>query len=193
MGQAVGGGSGRRRVVFVDRDGVINRNRAGDYVRTVDQFEFLPGALEGLARLKEAGLTAIVVSNQAGVGSGLMSIDELERIDDMMLGTISEHGGDISAIYYCTHRKDEGCACRKPQTGLFAKAAMDLDIALDRSYFIGDAQADLEAGVNAGCRTVIVLTGRTSASEIETWERKPDHIADDLPSAAEWILADFGL
>ena len=175
-------------VVFLDRDGVINRNRGGDYVRTVDQFEFLPSAFEGLARLKEAGCTVVVVSNQACVGKGLVSLEELERINDKMLRTISEHGGEIAAVYYCTHRKDEGCTCRKPQTGLFARAVQELGISIDGSYFVGDALADLQAGVNAGCRTVIVLTGRASASEIETWERKPDFIAEDLPSAVEWIL-----
>lgn len=175
-------------MVFVDRDGVINRNRAGDYVRTVDQFEFLSGALEGLARLKEAGCAVIILSNQAGVGKGLMSHEDLERINDEMLRVISDHGGEISAVYYCTHRKDEGCTCRKPQSGLFERAAQDLGVSLDGSYLVGDALSDLQAGVNAGCRTVIVLTGRASASEIESWETKPDHVADDLPSAAAWIL-----
>lgn len=177
-------------VVFVDRDGVINRNLVGDYVRTADQFEFLPGAIEGLARLKSAGCTVIILSNQAGVGKGLMSSADLERINDEMLRAISEHGGEVSAVYYCTHRKDEGCACRKPQAGLFARAAQDLGISLEGSYLIGDALSDLQAGVNAGCRTVIVLTGRASASEIESWERKPDHVADDLPSAVGWIVED---
>ena len=175
-------------VVFVDRDGVINRNRPGDYVKTVDEFEFLPGALEGLARLKEAGCTVIILSNQQGVGKGLMSAGELERINDMMLRTISQHGGEIAAIYYCTHRKDENCACRKPQTGLFTKASEELGIVLQDAYFVGDAFSDLQAGSSAGCRTVIVLTGRASAAEIESWERRPDHIADDLQSAVEWIL-----
>lgn len=172
----------------MDRDGVINRNLAGDYVRTVEQFEFLPGALEGLARLKAAGCTVIILSNQAGVGKGLMSLEDLEQINDEMLRAISEHGGEISGVYYCTHRKDEGCACRKPQVGLFDGAARELGISLDGAYLVGDALSDLQAGVNAGCRTVIVLTGRASASEIESWERKPDHVAEDLPSAVGWIL-----
>lgn len=188
MRQSVGGDSDRRTVVFLDRDGVINRNRAGDYVRTVDQFEFLPGALEGLALLKRAGCTVIIISNQAGVGKGLMSLEDLEQINDAMLRTISERGGEVAAVRCCTHRKDEGCSCRKPQVGLFTGAARELGISLDGAYLVGDALSDLQAGVNAGCRTVIVLTGRASAAEIESWERKPDHVADDLPSAVEWIL-----
>ena len=190
MCQAVGGDSDRRRVVFLDRDGVINRNRDGDYVRTADEFEFLPGALEGLARLKQADCTVVVVSNQAGVGSGFVRLEELERINEKMLAGITAHGGEIAAICYCTHRKDEGCACRKPGTGLFEQAVSDLDISLDGSYFIGDALSDMQAGINAGCRTIIVLTGRASASEIESWERKPDCVAADLLSAVEWIVDD---
>lgn len=188
MRQSVGGDPDRRTVVFLDRDGVINRNRDGDYVRTPEDFEFLPGALEGLARLKGAGCAVVVVSNQAGVGSGLVSLDELDRIDEKMLAGIEEHGGEVAEICYCTHRKDEGCLCRKPRTGLFDKAALDLGISLQGSFFVGDALSDMQAGFSAGCRTVLVLTGRTSASEVDSWERRPDHVAADLPSAVDWIL-----
>jgi D-glycero-D-manno-heptose 1,7-bisphosphate phosphatase len=186
--QNVGGDSDRRTVVFLDRDGVINRNLDGDYVKSIEEFEFLPGALEGLARLKRAGCTAVIISNQQGVGKGLMSAQDLDLIDEAMLRSISEHGGEIAAVRYCIHRKEENCSCRKPQTGLFTSAAQELGISLDGAYFVGDSLADLQAGVNAGCRTVIVLTGRTSAAEIETWERKPDRVAEDLPAAVEWIL-----
>jgi len=176
-------------VVFLDRDGVINKNR-DEYIRTADEFVFLPGALEGLARLKQAGFTTIVISNQAGVGRGLISPDELERINRKMLRGISEHDGEVAGLYYCTHRKDEGCDCRKPETGLFRRASRELGVSLRGSYFVGDAQSDLEAGTSAGCKTVLVLTGKSSMGEIESWERKPDCVAADLPAAVDWILKD---
>lgn len=188
MRESVGGGPDRRPVVFLDRDGVINRNRDGDYVRTPDDFEFLPGALEAVAALNRAGWTVVIVSNQAGVGSGLVSPENLERINDKMLSAISEAGGEIASVRYCTHRKDEGCDCRKPGTGLFTQACRELGLPLDGSYFVGDAESDLLAGRRAGCATVIVLTGRASASDVESWASKPDFVANDLPSAVEWIL-----
>ena len=176
-------------VVLLDRDGVINGNR-DDYVKTVDEFVFLPGVLEGLAKLKEAGITAVVVSNQAGVGRGLIAPAELERINRKMLRMVVEHGGEISGLYYCVHRKDEGCSCRKPEIGLFHRASAELDFDLAESYFIGDTRSDIEAGRRAGCRTVLVLTGMASAEEIGTWDDcRPDFVARDLPSAVDWILA----
>lgn len=177
-------------MVFLDRDGVINRNLDGDYVRFADQFEFLPGALEGLARLKQAGCTVAIVSNQAGVGAGLVSPEALEQINERMLREIEDHGGEVAAVCYCTHRKDEGCSCRKPGTGLFTQAAGDLGVSLEGAYFVGDAETDMLAGTRAGCTTVLVLTGRAALCDAESWECGPAFIARDLPSAVEWILAD---
>ena len=129
-----------------------------------------------------------IVSNQAGVGSGLVSPGDLERINEKMLRAISEAGGQVASVRYCIHRKDEGCDCRKPGTGLFTQTAAELGIPLEGSYFVGDAESDVLAGRRAGCVTVIVLTGRASADELESWEHKPDFVAADLPEAVEWIL-----
>ncbi len=174
-------------VVFVDRDGVINFNRH-DYVKSVDEFEFIPGALGGLARLKDAGITVVVVSNQAGVGRGIISTAELERINEKMHRTVAEHGGEIAGVYYCVHRKDEGCDCRKPGIGLLVRASTDMGFPLEGSYFIGDAESDIEAGCTAGCTTVFVLTGRTTADDAQCWGRQPNFIANDLPAAVDYIL-----
>lgn len=174
-------------VVLLDRDGVINRNR-DDYVKTVDELVFIPGALEGLARLHEAGITTVIVSNQAGVGRGIIDPDELERINEKLLNTIAEHGGEISGIYYCLHRKDELCSCRKPEPGLLQQASKDLGFDLADAYFVGDAESDIECGSRVGCRTVFVLTGRTALDEVDRWQVKPDYIASDLSQAVDWIL-----
>jgi len=176
--------------VFMDRDGVINRNR-DDYVKSVDEFEFLPGALEGLARLRQAGVKVVVVSNQAGVGRGLIPRDELERITAAMLSGVERHGGEITGVYYCVHRKDEGCGCRKPEPGLLLKARGELGLDTACSYFIGDAESDICAGNRAGCRTILVLTGKSSARDVDHWEVRPDHVAPDLPSAVEWVLGNM--
>lgn len=174
-------------VVLLDRDGVINRNR-GDYVKSEDEFDFLPGALEAVARLTQTGCTTVVISNQAGVGRGLISCADLDRINEKMLRGISEHGGELAGLYYCTHRKDEDCDCRKPKAGLFHKASKELGFRLEGSYFIGDTKSDLEAGMRAGCTTILVLTGKSSLGEVESWELEPDYVAADLRAAVAWIL-----
>jgi histidinol-phosphate phosphatase family protein len=175
--------------VFIDRDGVINVNRP-DYVKTVDELVLLPDALNALARLRESGLRSIVISNQAGVGRGLISPRELQRINDRLLGEISAHGGCITRIYYCTHRKEENCSCRKPEIGLLLRAKEELDIDLHRSYLIGDALSDIESGKRAGCRTILVLSGRSGLNEVADWGSQPDHIAGTLADAVDWILND---
>jgi len=174
-------------VVFMDRDGVINENR-DEYVRTVDELIFLPGALESLARLGQAGIPVVVVSNQAGVGRGLFDREELERINERMCRAVREHGGEIRGVYYCVHRKDEGCDCRKPGIGLLRKACEDHDLSLDGSYFIGDGESDIEAGRKAGCTTILVLCGRSSMDDVTGWDAKPDVIVDDLAAAVDFIL-----
>jgi D-glycero-D-manno-heptose 1,7-bisphosphate phosphatase len=175
-------------VVFVDRDGVINENR-DDYVKTEDEMVMLPSALEGLARLKQGGATTIVISNQAGVGRGLISLDDLERINCKLLGAVASSGGEIAATYYCTHNRDEGCECRKPGIGLLSKAAEDFRFDLADAYLVGDANTDIEAGNKAGCKTILVLTGRTSRADLPSWNLMPWRVASDLREAAEWILA----
>jgi len=175
-------------VVFLDRDGIINVNR-DDYVKTCDEFVLLPGALESLAKLKEAGVTAVVISNQAGVGRGLIDPAELECINRKMLEAVEGAGGEISGLYYCVHRRDEGCDCRKPEIGLLQKASAEMAFPLEGSFLIGDAESDMEAGRKANCRTVLVTTGKASAADVESWDCKPEHIANDLPSAVEWVLS----
>lgn len=175
-------------VVLLDRDGVINRNR-DDYVKNADELAFLPGALEGLAKLKEAGATTVVISNQAGVGRGLIAADDFKRINERIREAVRDHGGEIAGFYYCLHRKDENCECRKPKTGLFLQASSELGFDLHGAFFVGDSESDIEAGRKAGCRTVLVLTGLASAEDVESWSWKPHHIAADLGSAVDHILA----
>lgn len=175
-------------VVFLDRDGVINRNKE-DYVRTCDEFVFLPGALEGLTKLKAAHVTTVVVSNQAGIGRGLIDPAELERITRKMTEGVTECGGEITGFYHCPHRKDEGCGCRKPETGMFVRAGEELGFDPTDAFFIGDAKSDIEAGHKLGCKTILVLTGKTAIEDVSEWEHRPTHIANDLPSAVDWILS----
>lgn len=180
----------RLRVVFLDRDGVINRNKEGDYIKSAKEFEFLPGALEGLRLLHAAGWRVVVVSNQAGVGKGLMSDEDLREIDRLMVSEAGAAGGEITAVYYCTHRQEENCDCRKPAPGLILRASRDMGIDPRDTVFIGDADKDVMAGQAAGCRTGIVLSGRTTASQAAAIDPAPDFIAANLAEAARLIIGD---
>jgi D-glycero-D-manno-heptose 1,7-bisphosphate phosphatase len=175
------------RVVFADRDGVINRDR-DEYVRSVEEFEFLPGALEALKRLREAGWLVVVISNQAGVGKGLMSEEALAEIDRLMTSEVSAAGGRIEATYYCPHRQQDGCDCRKPAPGLIRRASRDLGIEPEDAVFVGDSARDILAGQAVGCRTVAVLSGSLTGAEVAALDPPPDLVADNLAEAADWII-----
>jgi len=184
--------AGRATVVFVDRDGVINKDPGGwtkyDYITDWSDFHFLPGAVEALKKLKEHGYKVIVISNQAGVGKGYFKEEKLTEIDRMMVDELRASGADIEASYYCIHREEDGCACRKPKTGLFDKAREKYRINMKGAYFIGDTKRDMIAGANAGLRTVLVLTGHAAREDVDGWDVRPEYIGKDLKGAVDWIL-----
>ncbi len=180
------------KVVFLDRDGVINVFPGnGNYVTKVKDFHFLPRALDALRLLTEAGYTIFVVSNQAGVGKGVFSRDKLRRITRRMLKEVERNGAKIRKVYYCVHRPDAGCGCRKPNTGSIRKALRHLKEPLDTRhppFFVGDTKVDIETGFNAGCRTIFVLSGRENRRYMGGWVVKPDYVAKDLFEATRIIL-----
>jgi D-glycero-D-manno-heptose 1,7-bisphosphate phosphatase len=147
-----------KAAVFLDRDGVINRDRP-DYVRSWDEFEFLPGVLEAFRILASRPLKIVVVSNQSCIGRGLVGRETVEEIHARMMEAVRKGGGRIDAVYYCPHRPDEDCPCRKPRPGLILRAARELDIDLAASWLIGDDLKDLDAAEAAGVRPVLVRTG----------------------------------
>jgi D-glycero-D-manno-heptose 1,7-bisphosphate phosphatase len=145
------------RYVFVDRDGVLNRKMPeGEYVREWAQFHWLPGAEEAIVRMKRAGLTVIVVSNQRGIALGLMTEDLVQQIHSNMQSALAQHGAQLDAIYYCPH--DVGvCHCRKPQVGLFEQAFAAFPQArAENSVMIGDSLPDIEAGRTMGMSTIFI-------------------------------------
>ncbi|NLE46479.1 MAG: HAD-IIIA family hydrolase [Chloroflexi bacterium] len=178
-----------RRAVFVDRDGVICRNRK-DHVRNWEQFVFLPGALTGLARLAKSDLCVVVITNQAIVNRQIVPAEVVEEINDRMVRAVASAGGRVDEVMYCPHRPDEHCACRKPRPGLLLQAAEKLDLDLGNSYLVGDAQSDIQAGQSVGCACYLVLTGRGKRQLIQSLLRgqRGFKIASDLRAATEDIL-----
>ena len=141
--------------IFIDRDGVINCRRPGDYVLNWSQFIFVPGIRSLLKQLASLGLPMIVISNQAGVGKGLLDPAGLQEITARMHQALLEDGTSLAAAYYCIHKADENCPCRKPKPALLQAAAGDFNIDLSRSAFIGDSETDVQAARAAGCAPVL--------------------------------------
>lgn len=182
--------SPRRSAVFLDRDGVVNANRA-DYVLNWSQFRFLPGALKALAALAAAGKPVIVVTNQTIIGKGLITVEALDDMNARMCDAVQAAGGSILDILYCPHLASENCACRKPKPGLLHMASERHNIELRESFYVGDALSDIQAGQAAGCRCVLVETGRGRAQVLREEARflHDYYTAHHLPGAVKWILS----
>lgn len=149
--------SKNNKVVFLDRDGVINKRMAeGEYVTNINDFELLPTVGEAVVLLNRNGYKIYVISNQAGIGKGLMTDGDLSEIHRYMERQLEKYGAEIAGIYYCPHKADDYCTCRKPKPGMFHQAALVHGIDLSRAVFIGDDPRDEEAGRAAGCRTILM-------------------------------------
>lgn len=146
-----------KKVVFLDRDGVINKKPPkGDYVKKWEKFEFLPKTLKALRLLKDKRYKVFIISNQAGIARGILTVKALSLIHKKMMIKIEEEGGKIDGIYICPHGWDERCECRKPKPGLLLQASKEHFIDLTSTIFIGDDKRDLMAGEAVGCKTFIV-------------------------------------
>jgi histidinol-phosphate phosphatase family protein len=151
-----------KRVAFLDRDGVINKKLPEDnYVTKWEEFEFLSGSIDAIQKLKEADFLTIVITNQRGIGRGLMTEEDLGDVHSKMIAEIEAGGGIIDKIYFCPHDIDDNCDCRKPKPGMLFNAIDDLtsngiEVDRKRSYFFGDSEKDINAGRTAGVRTVAI-------------------------------------
>lgn len=180
--------NGDRQVVLVDRDGVINRN-LDKGVRSWAEFEFLPGAIDGLAELSRHGHRVIVITNQANIARGHLTPARLDDIHRRMLAEVAAEGGQIEAIYVCQHLPEDGCECRRPRPGLIQRAADERGFSTSDAYVVGDHASDVEAAVAAGAEPVLVLSGRGRREE---FDQLPRFVADDLRQAAQLIVAANG-
>ena len=152
------------RAVFLDRDGVLTRERK-DYVKTPDELEILPGLEAPLREIQKRGFRIVIITNQSVIGRGLTTHHEMSRINQKLREEIARLGCTIDGIYYCPHRPDEGCNCRKPEPGLILRASSELGIDPERSWMIGDKVMDLEAAKRAGCRGIRVITNGSGLAE----------------------------
>lgn len=176
-----------RPAIFLDRDGVINRD-SDLFIRSVDEFVLLPGSLEAIARLKEAGWAVVVCTNQSGVGRGLYSMATLDAIHNHLRALLAAVGTEVDGIYTCPHLPDTGCTCRKPKPGMLLRAASELNLDLAASFMVGDAPRDLEAGQAAGARPVLVRTGKGEQT-LATGNFPDVTVFESLKAFADKLLA----
>lgn len=186
-----GAGRPSRAAVFVDRDGVINEERR-DYVTRWSEFRFLPGAVEALVALSQAGLRVLVITNQSAIHRGLASRDDVRRLHRRMIASVARAGGRVDGVYVCPHRPDEECACRKPRPGLLLRAAARHRLDLARCYLIGDKLSDIEAGLAVGCRCILVSTGLDCTARSPQVESEPAafRVCADIGAAVGHVLQD---
>jgi D-glycero-D-manno-heptose 1,7-bisphosphate phosphatase len=182
-----------KKVVFLDRDGTINRN-SPDYIKSREEFEFLPGSLKAIERFTASGFSVIIITNQSAVPRKLISVEQLEDMHHMMKQIVETNAGEIMDIFYCPHMPDEGCDCRKPEPGLIFQARDKHRIDITHTVMVGDSAKDIECGHHAGCgKTVLVKTGNFAETQQSLAEKGivPDYVARDLYEAAEWIISNF--
>jgi histidinol-phosphate phosphatase family protein len=167
----------RRPAVILDRDGVLNKKPPrAEYVRNWSEFQWLPGAMEALRALKDAGFRVVVVSNQAGIARGAMTEADLLKINRRMVRETVLGGGRIDAVYYCPHNWDEGCECRKPKPGMLFQAQRDFNLDLSRTPFIGDDERDAQAAEAAGCPPVLVTDRESLLDVVRELLKKQDKV-----------------
>jgi D-glycero-D-manno-heptose 1,7-bisphosphate phosphatase len=178
------------KLVILDRDGTINAD-SDDYVKSPQEWQPLPGALEAIAKMNHAGWHVAIASNQSGLGRGLFDVGSLNAMHAKMHKLLSAHGGRIDAIFYCPHSPDEGCSCRKPLPGLFEQIGERFGIELKGTPVVGDGLRDLQAGVAAGCEPHLVLTGKAEQFRGRTL---PDtfppgtRVHENLGAFADWLV-----
>lgn len=147
----------RNKAVFLDRDGVINRNR-DDYVKSIDELELLPFVSNAINLLNNANFKVVIISNQSAVNRGLVSLEKLDKIHEFLKGQLLRNSAKIDGIYFCPHRPNEFCECRKPKPTLILNAAKELDIDLSKSFMIGDRESDRVAAQQAGVQFILIKT-----------------------------------
>ena len=147
------------KLVILDRDGVINED-SDDFIKTLDEFILLPGSLDAIKRLKQAGYRVAVATNQSGISRGYLTLDTLNAMHGRLNALLSEADAKIDGFFYCPHGPDDGCECRKPKPGLYQQISQQFNVSLEGVPVIGDSLRDLEAARAVGAKPVLVRTGK---------------------------------
>ena len=182
--------------IFLDRDGTVNYDSG--YVKNPEEIWLLDGVAEGIRKLKDDfGFKMVIVSNQAGVAKGLLTIKDVLAVNDKINELLRDKKTSIDAFYFCPYHPDfdppEKAICRKPSPFMIIKAAEELNLDLGRSYMVGDKSSDIEAGLNAGVKTVFITpdSAKEEISILHNLEKKPNFVAANFQEACDLIIKDF--
>ncbi|MBI1731160.1 MAG: D-glycero-beta-D-manno-heptose 1,7-bisphosphate 7-phosphatase [Gammaproteobacteria bacterium] len=178
-------------LLILDRDGVINAD-SPDHIKSESEWKALPGSLGAISRANRAGYRVVILSNQSALGRGFMTIEDLNAIHQKLVLHLSQFGGNIEAFFFCPHKPDDNCTCRKPGTGLYRELAHRLGANVSGVPSIGDKLSDIEAAQAAGARPVLVRTG--NGRDLEKSGKLPAGVPvhDDLRAAVEALLTESG-
>ncbi|MFX0034614.1 MAG: D-glycero-alpha-D-manno-heptose-1,7-bisphosphate 7-phosphatase [Candidatus Hermodarchaeota archaeon] len=177
----------KNKAIILDRDGTLIEDK--DYAYKVEDFELLPGVIEGLRLLSNLFLL-FIVTNQSGIGRGYYTIQDFHNFNNHLLKTLKSEKINILKTYFCPHIRKDNCECRKPKTKFIDDIINEFDIDTKRSWMIGDHPSDIEFGINAGCKTIFLTTGHGDKhiDELETLGIKPTMICNNFLEAAKQIL-----
>ncbi len=178
-----------KKLVILDRDGVINFDSA-KYIKSPAEWKPLPGSLDAIARLNQAGFRVVVATNQSGVARGLFDMATLNAINDKMLEMVFQAGGRIDAVFYCPHASEQVCACRKPNTGMFLEIAQRYNLSLGNVPAVGDSLRDLQAADAVGAQPILVLTGKGEKTQKVGGVPESTLVFADLTEAVKHIIAE---
>jgi D-glycero-D-manno-heptose 1,7-bisphosphate phosphatase len=189
----------KMKLIILDRDGVINHDRE-DFVKSADECIPISGSIEAIARLGKAGFTVVIATNQSGLAKDKFDLEDLEAMHEKITRLVEENGGEIGAIFYCPHRDEDNCKCRKPKPGMLDAIEAEFNTSVESCYFIGDSLRDLQAAVQKACKPVLVRTGngvRTLAqlavpglqTGFPAIDAEQVQVFDNLSAAADSIIA----
>lgn len=183
------------KMIILDRDGVINED-AGDYIKSAEEWQPIPGSIEAIARLSRAGYTPVVATNQSGLARGLFDLDDLEAMHAKLTMLVEENGGKLEAIFYCPHHPDDDCKCRKPKTGMLDAIEAEFNTSVQSAWFVGDTLEDLQAALTKDCQPCLVRTGRGRDTEaqlaelLDTVDLERIRIFDHLDTVVSALLSE---
>ena len=177
------------KVVILDRDGVINQDSA-NFIKNPNEWIALPGSLEAIALLNQSGFRVTIATNQSGIARGLFDMATLNAINDKMYRALAQMGGRIDALFYCPHSAEDNCTCRKPKTGMILDIGRRFSVDLNEVYGIGDSLRDLQAFSDAGCKPILVRSGKGEETLMQGHLPKNTLVFADLNEAAQHIIAE---
>lgn len=175
------------KLIILDRDGVINFD-SPQYIKSPAEWKPIPGSVEAIAKLCQAGFRVVIATNQSGVGRALFEMDTLNAIHEKMHKAVASAGGRIDAIFFCPHAAEDHCTCRKPKPGMFKRISECFNLSLQGVPAVGDALRDLEAAQASGCTPILVRTGKGEKTLEAGNLPEGTLVYKDLATVAEWLI-----